>query len=884
MIHGPCGAFNAQSPCMSDGKCKKRYPRNLLTETITGNDGYPLYRRRSTADGGKSIILKVRRNDVEVDNSWIVPYSPLLSKTYKAHINVEYCNSVKSIKYICKYVNKGSDMAVFALENGADAHDEIDQFQLGRYISSNEAVWRILSFPIHERHPTVVHLAVHLENGQRVYFTAQNVRARASCAPATTLTAFFDLCRHDMFAKTLLYSDVPKYYTWNAKKKQFQRRKQGRAVSGHNNLFLSDALGRLYTVHPQNAECFYLRLLLINIHGPTGFKDLRTVNNRLCATYRQACQELGLLEDDTHWETTLADASNIAWPWQIRLLFAVILTTCSPSNPIDLWEKYKNHMSEDILRRLRRINPGADIDFSPDIYNQALVSVEDMCLTMANKTLTQLGMSAPNRAAHPLFDRDLQRETEFNVAELAHYVHENLPKLVPEQRVAYDSIMRAIESQSGGLYFLDAPGGTGKTFLLSLILATIRSQGNMALAVASSGIAATLLDGGRTAHSALKLPLNIQNNEAPTCNISKNSGMGKVLQSAQLIIWDECTMAHKKALEALNRTLKDVRANQRLFGGTLILLSGDFRQTLPVIPRSTPADELAACLKSSVLWLHVQKLCLKTNLRVHLLEQDASAQTFAEQLLDLGNGTMPTDGPDHFITLPTNFCVFTATASELIGKVFPDIAQNHRNIDWLSERAILAARNIDVDAMNLEVLAQIPGEAKLFKSIDTVLNDVEVINYPTEFLNSLDLPGMPPHVLTLKVGAPIILLRNLSPPQLCNGTRLTVTSITSNVIKATILNGKFKGDEVLLPRIPMIPVDVPFEFKRLQFPVRLAFAMSINKAQGQTLKVCGLNLKNPCFSHGQLYVACSRVGKPSNLFVYAPDRKTKNCVYPKALE
>jgi ATP-dependent DNA helicase PIF1 len=84
------------------------------------------------------------------------------------------------------------------------------------------------------------------------------------------------------------------------------------------------------------------------------------------------------------------------------------------------------------------------------------------------------------------------------------------------------------------------------------------------------------------------------------------------------------------------------------------------------------------------------------------------------------------------------------------------------------------------------------------------------------------------------------------------------------------LNGKFKGEDVLLPRIPMIPTDMPFQFKRLQFLVRLAFAMTITKAQGQSLQVCALNLENPCFAHGQLYVTCSRVGKPSDLFVYAP--------------
>ncbi|GFS86285.1 ATP-dependent DNA helicase [Trichonephila clavipes] len=227
-------------------------------------------------------------------------------------------------------------------------------------------------------------------------------------------------------------------------------------------------------------------------------------------------------------------------------------------------------------------------------------------------------MPASNRPANNLFDRDLQRETHYDSDELGTFVRTNLPQLILEQRIAYDRIMRAITEQSGGLFFIDAPGGTGKTFLLSLILATIRSQNNIALAIASSGIAATLLDGGRTTHSALKLPLNLQNTEAPTCNISKNSGMGKVLQTCQIIIWDECTMSHKKALEALDRTLRDFRGNRRIFGGALILLSGDFRQTLPIIPRSTPADELHACLKSSVLWRHLQKLTLKTNMRVQL--------------------------------------------------------------------------------------------------------------------------------------------------------------------------------------------------------------------------------------------------------------------------
>ncbi|KAL7295112.1 hypothetical protein TKK_0011579 [Trichogramma kaykai] len=241
MIHGPCGIINNSYPCMKDGKCTKRYPRDLNNNTITGEDGYPKYRRRSIHDGGESTIIRMNNCEVEIDNRWIVPYSPLLLKTFKAHINVEYCNSVKSIKYICKYVNKGSDMAVFGIGAATEAHDEIKQYESGRYISSNEAVWRILAFPIHERHPTVIHLAVHLENGQRVYFTMQNVRERALAPPQTTFTAFFSSCSSDLFARSLLYSEVPKYYTWNKSTKKFKRRLQGKPVPGYSNLRSSDA-------------------------------------------------------------------------------------------------------------------------------------------------------------------------------------------------------------------------------------------------------------------------------------------------------------------------------------------------------------------------------------------------------------------------------------------------------------------------------------------------------------------------------------------------------------------------------------------------------------------------------------------------------------------
>lgn len=183
-----------------------------------------------------------------------------------------------------------------------------------------------------------------------------------------------------------------------------------------------------------------------------------------------------------------------------------------------------------------------------------------------------------------------------------------MPLLNDQQKQVYETLIQAVDNNTGGLFFLDAPGGTGKTFVIPLLLATIRSRCDKALTLASSGIAATLLDGGRTAHSALKLPLNLNTIDTPTCNISRSSAMGKLLMQCKLIVWDECTMAHKKtleahkkSLEALNFTLKDLRRNNNIFGGLMILLAGDFRQTLPVIPRGTPADELNAYLKASFM-------------------------------------------------------------------------------------------------------------------------------------------------------------------------------------------------------------------------------------------------------------------------------------------
>lgn len=224
------------------------------------------------------------------------------------------------------------------------------------------------------------------------------------------------------------------------------------------------------------------------------------------------------------------------------------------------------------------------------------------------------------------------------------------------------------------------------------------------------------------------------------------------------------------------------------------------------------------------------------------------------------------------------------TLNSLESCVYSDISSiKQKPLDWLCERAILTTTNNKAAEINNIIMQSVDDVQKIYKSVDTVLSTDDAVHYPTEFLNSLDPPGLPPHTLSLKIGVPVMLLRNLNPPKLCNGTRFQIKGLHCNLIEATVVTGCARGETVFIPRIPLITSDYPFEFKRLQFPLKVCFAITINKSQGQSLKIAGLDLRDDCFSHGQFYVACSRVSSAKDLIILAPNGRTANVVYKEAL-
>ncbi|GFR29131.1 ATP-dependent DNA helicase [Trichonephila clavata] len=156
-------------------------------------------------------------------------------------------------------------------------------------------------------------------------FLEGNAAERARFAPETTLTAFFRICNEDEFARTLFNHQFPRYYTWDSKNKKWSPRKVGQSLSDYPGIKSTDAIGRVYTVHPNNSECFHLRLLLHEVPGPTSFQYLKTFEGRICSNYKEACQVRGLLENDEHWNATLEEDAFMHSPRMLRDLFAVML-------------------------------------------------------------------------------------------------------------------------------------------------------------------------------------------------------------------------------------------------------------------------------------------------------------------------------------------------------------------------------------------------------------------------------------------------------------------------------------------------------------------------------------------------------------------------------
>ncbi len=287
-----------------------------------------------------------------------------------------------------------------------------------------------------------------------------------------------------------------------------------------------------------------------------------------------------------------------------------------------------------------------------------------------------------------------EERAKYNVARQAQQPARDVPLLNQHQHSIYDNVIDAVHDPRsvGKTFFVDGLGGAGKTFLYECLLSKVRSTSDIALSMASSGITALLLEGGCTAHSRFKIPIAGFCGSS-TCYVPLNSPQAALIRVACLIVWDEAPMAHKHVFEAVNRTLQHVMGaddpalKDILFGGKVVVMGGDFRQLLPVVPRGTRGQIVDASLKRfAILWHSVKVRHLHENMRVQRLLAQGGAtatvnaqqqQAWADYLQRIGEGTeqvFPKVG-EEAILIPEDMCCQGDTIDSLVDEVYGDLGR-----------------------------------------------------------------------------------------------------------------------------------------------------------------------------------------------------------------
>ncbi|XP_058776622.1 uncharacterized protein LOC131650944 [Vicia villosa] len=254
---------------------------------------------------------------------------------------MEWCSQSTSIKYLFKYINKGSDR-ISAIIQGHDRNniDEIKQYLDCRYISPSEACWRIFSYSIHGRKPAVERLYFHMEGENSVYYKDYEQVGDVLLKPSVTesmFTAWFEANKTYEEARLLTYGDFVSKFVYHKRSRSWKPRKRGYTI------------GRLIWVPQSTGELFYLRMMLTVKKGPLCYQDIKTVDGKKLKTFRDACFAMGFLQDDREFIEAIKEAHQWGSGHFLRKLYVTMLLSSSMNRPEHVWRKTWMYLSDGIL-------------------------------------------------------------------------------------------------------------------------------------------------------------------------------------------------------------------------------------------------------------------------------------------------------------------------------------------------------------------------------------------------------------------------------------------------------------------------------------------------------------------------------------------------------
>jgi hypothetical protein len=467
----------------------------------------------------------------------------------------------------------------------------------------------------------------------------------------------------------------------------------------------------------------------------------------------------------------------------------------------------------------------------------------------------------------------------------------NLAMMSLEQLDVYESIMGAVRAvhadpaaNVGRYFMLEGPGGVGKTLLNQTVIAACIVEGLRVLPTASTGIAANLLPRGSTLHRALMIPKGVAADDRP--RLESHTSVASRLRQTNLLIIDEVSMVHRIVLAYAERTLREIwpedhPRRQLPFGGTPVLLTGNWAQLKPVVLRGDDAACREASIKMMPLFIdNFHEFLLRVNQRV-----GPGEDRHAEWLDKLGRGQNYADDDYTHVRVPDEYLCQSGEA--LIEFAFPRWVLNdpHGNAEFLRKSAILAPHRETVRRHNEIVVDRLPSEWRELIGFDHLRQggarpaawDVNAADADIENLHQRVPSGFPPYVIRIKVGAVCVMLNNFnSKAGLFNGTRVQILGfVGANLLRVRVLDGSGRhvGQTCLISRARFEYGTEPGErgipFTRDQFPLDLAFFLSYTKGQGQTYDRTGLwNFDAQPFADGMFYTGCSRSTSAAGLKIF----------------